>query len=295
MSTRRPSPRVLVLAVVAVAAACGGGAPPPPPGIAFFSDRAEGLASPLGEEERPAYDALAEDGVLEVAAAFGQMREGTLAADDHGLWSAARFLLALEQMGFRRDPDGPPWQDGHRYTRRLGALLVRVDVAGPDVFRLEDQEGASELLRGLVAGYDLLYLNGHAYQESLDVLGDPAARDPRHAYRLLVLDLCWSYQLYAAPALAAAPGGSLHVVGSAARVTTGSVESFLALLEHVLYGARAAADPGLPPAASWYEILFEMNELAAARLEERAANGFAEGNFALPEHYGVSGLGPATP
>lgn len=220
-------------------------------------------------DARPDYAALWRDGRLDVAAVFGQMDPGGLGADDEGLWSTEAFVEALEDRGFTRG--------GDRLEGDIHGRPVAVTVFRPDAFSLDRPEAERRgLLREALAEYEVVYINGHAFQGALDVLDDPTAYRPH--YRVVVLDVCWSWQLYVRPVLDAQRGGRrAHVVSSTNRVVTGSVYSFVWLLDEL-----ALARGG------WRATIAAMNALAARRAIDRHAQ--VEPHLRAPERYGVSGL-----
>jgi hypothetical protein len=109
-----------------------------------------------------------------------------------------------------------------------------------------------------LATHEIVYYNGHSYRGKLKL------RAPDD-YRLVFLDTCWSTQLYS-PRLV---GPAHDVIANADRSITGSVESFLVLLD----GLRARAD--------WREMLERMNRRAAERAHHRSSVS----RFKHPERY----------
>ena len=218
---------------------------------------------------RPDYAALWRDGRLDVAAVFGQMDPGGLTPDDDGRWSVETFVLALERRSFTLE--------GDQLDGRIDGRAVRVTLYRPEAFSLERPEAdRRDVLREALAEHEVVYINGHAFQSAWDVLDDPSAY--RAHYRVVVLDVCWSWQLYVRPVLGAQRGGRrAHVVSSTNRVVTGSVHSFLWLLDD-LAGARE----------SWRVTIAGMNALAARRASDRRAH--VEPHLQAAERYGVSGL-----
>ncbi|HQP34552.1 MAG TPA: hypothetical protein PLI95_05225 [Polyangiaceae bacterium] len=232
----------------------------------------------------PEYEQLGSDGVLSVGVLFGQMNE-PLAASDHGYWSRDAFELDLSQRGYRLAEES----DSGRRTWEMdrGSLRVVVEVAGPDELPLGgDLDAARETLRELVSRHELVYVNAHANQASFAVLADPMVWEPPR-YRIVVLDVCWSYFLYARRALDASGWKDTHLVVASGRVITGSVESFAALM-HGVVDETSAGQAGHGERRSWLSRLAEMNELAAERAQQRV--GKVAENAEAPEIYGVSGL-----
>lgn len=241
----------------------------------YLSDRPSPLAQepipPARTLATPKYDVLFVDGALEVAAVFGQLGQEGLFPDDLGYWSQDTLVLALLDAGFGASPDAR--LGGERYVGVVDGLEVTVDVFGPDRWRFEhDEAAAADLIASVTSTYEVVYLNGHAKQPHLEVLGKPALYP---AHRLLVLDICWSYPLYAAAVVAA---GDVHVVQAPNRVVTGSVESLLVLLGSLLS----------PERPSWLSILGELNDRAVDRAATR--QHLSDVRLREPEVYGVSGL-----
>lgn len=237
---------------------------------------------------RPDDHALAADGELTVGILFGQMDKERLTPGDPGHGGVRAFGEALEAAGFERLPD-PVELPGRRYrgVEPASGLVIDVRLHGPDAFPLGlDAAATAAVLRAVAGPSEVVYLNGHARQEGLDALADPAVW-VGVGYRVVVLDLCWSYPLYARPVLEAhrASGGRAHVVSALERVVTGSEESFHALFVHLVRGAAA---PGTTP--DWLDLVTEMNALAEARAAERRDRvGPA---LRPPEIYGVSTAAP---
>ncbi len=236
---------------------------------------------------RPAVEAFAADGVLEVIALFGQMSDDdALLPQDNGFWSMGRLSSALEAAGLERVRlEG----GGERHTGAWGDVELRVELLPPSSLAARDSDDEKRaVIRRAISRGELVYLDAHARQPALDALSDPASYRPART-RLLVLDLCWSYHLYTRGALeaAAAESAPLQVLSSAKRVATGSVESFLVLLGRVANAAGGLDND--PTRASWISILAAMNDLAEARAEARRAEG-VEKKLQPAELYGVSGL-----
>lgn len=284
-------------------------APPPLPGTVRWKARVHSLALP-GEvpagfepegssddrirflpvppdarHSSPELGRLAEDRVVRVGALFGQINE-PLADTDDGFWSRDAFEQDLSLNGYRitsesSSPVRRTWQKSQENVR------VVVDVAGPDAFPLggsEDQ--ARKEVRELVAQHEVVYLNAHANQSPLAVLSDPLAWEPAQ-YRVVVLDVCWSYFLYARQAQDAAAWKDTHLVVTSGRVVTGSVESFAGLL-HGMVGEMVSGVAESGERREWLSWIAQMNDLAVARANDRA--GKVSSEYALPEVYGVSGL-----
>lgn len=240
---------------------------------------------PEARHSSPDTGSLAEDGVVRVGALFGQINEPFADTDD-GYWSRAAFEQDLSLHGYRvvcesASPVRRTWEKSHEKLR------VVVDVAGPDAFPLDGSEDqARKELRELIAQHEVIYLNAHANQSPLAVLSDPLAWEPVQ-YRLVVLDVCWSYFLYARQALDATAWKDTHLVVTSGRVVTGSVESFAGLL-HGIVGEMASGIAESGDRREWLSWIAQMNDTADARAQERA--GKVSGEYALPEVYGVSGL-----
>jgi hypothetical protein len=176
-----------------------------------------------------------------IAALIGQIEPGEPAHDP--AMQSVRFLeQALVDRGFRRT--------GSRFTRE--ALIV--DLLGPPSLPFEEVPATGAAIEHALREHDLVYYNGHSY--------DGALRFAIPADRVLVLDACWSAQLYG-EALA----GST-VVANSERAVTGSVETLL----HVIDGHPIAA----------------INASAIARALRRGST-----KFPTAERYGrLAGCGP---
>ncbi|HEX5058532.1 MAG TPA: hypothetical protein VFV99_04185 [Kofleriaceae bacterium] len=189
----------------------------------------------------PRYDAMLADGRITVAAVFGELQGGPT---DHNLWSYRAFASALRDRGFA--------EDGDRFT--LGNVTIDLALV-PD-----DPAQTSAALAGALARHDVVYYNGHSHDGAIDI-------SPPHDYRLIVLDSCWSTQEYAQRLV----GPERDVLTNSDRSVTGSVESFVALLDAIR--------------AHEHWPLDEMNALAEARAHKRAPVS----RFKDPERYRVDG------
>jgi hypothetical protein len=257
------------------------------PGAYFDDDRASFRRAPAEAlRAAPDYAALAADGLLSIGALFGQMGTEGLTPTDDGFWSRKAFEQDLLNNGYRQV--GARLAGYCTYETNFGSLRVQVDVAGPELFTLlGDVDQARNLVRSHIAQHEVAYINGHSLQDSLDAIGAPDAFASGE-YRILALDLCWSYHLYTRSALNAAPRGQTHIVNATGRVVTGSVESISALM-HTLAKSTARERAYTPEAGpAWIDILRSMNELADARALAR--RGQVKEDLQPAEIYGVSGV-----
>jgi hypothetical protein len=187
----------------------------------------------------PRYDAMLDDGRITVAAVFGELSGGPT---DHNAWSYRVFEAALRERGFREVAP-------ERF--RLGATTIDLALI-PD-----DPAESTAALAGALASHDVVYYTGHSHRGEIEFA-------PGTAYRLIVLDSCWSTQHFAKRLIAP----HRDVITNSEESVTGSVESFLVLVD-----ALVARDPAWP--------LAEMNELAIARARIRAPIS----RFKQPERY----------
>lgn len=178
--------------------------------------------------------------------------------DDVAGWSLHTLAGELEGRGFTRISP-TRW-------RRADAT---VDLVGP----LADEAGTVEaaLDRALV-DHEVVYFNGHNFAGELELDLDRSDR----ADRILVLDTCYSAQYYGELAR------DRIVIANTERAITGSVYSFVDLLEALL--ARDGR--------SWREVLAPGNRSARARAALREGTAYE-----TPERYGrvarCQGQGPA--
>lgn len=158
-------------------------------------------------------------------------------------------------------------------------MPVVVDLLGP----LADQpEIIDEVLRQAVTDHRLVYYHGHSQRGRLRGF----ALGPELGYRLLVIDTCYSTQLYAGDAGGSDDGGaaggdaaSSDRIVNRGRSVTGSVGSFIGLFD----GALAELAPrGSSPARSWADLLDDMNRRAVERAQRRAPHS----ELRDPERYG---------
>lgn len=249
---------VLVAAVAAWAASTSDEGPPSmPSGVCDDSPR-DRQTSPRWHELTSAVDGGGAR--VSIGVVLGRLdNDGPESAD----WTAAQLRQALLMRGF------VPWPQRDRPSERWHRPLpvpATLDLYGP----LPDRSAALEpaLMRGLLE-HRVLYYHGHSHRGRLGGLSDlPAA-----GHRLLVIDTCFSAQLYSAPwSLAAAP--AFDRIVNRGRSVTGSVGSFVPVLDSLL----AAAESGTGP--SWAELLSQMNQRALERAGRRTAR------FAEPERYG---------
>jgi len=186
---------------------------------------------------------------IEVAALFGQLEPGD--PDRDPALASVRFLTAsLEERGYRRA--------GDRYEHRTAdGAVISIDILGPSALRHDDLAATGRAIDRALHDHAVVYYNGHSYDGGLRF-------EPAGTRRLLVLDACWSTQLYGERLVDA----NLDVIGNTERSITGSVESLL----HVLDGLE---DQRVISIAA-------MNAAATDRAERRRSSEFPEA-----EHYGV--------
>jgi hypothetical protein len=210
---------------------------------------------------RPRYEQLIADGRITIVAMFGQIDNGGLDNNrDHGAWSFRTFQAALVERGFQPIAS-EPYRDTARYERVTNGVTIDVDVVGPRSLG-RDRDAIGAALGAALPRYDIVYYNGHDFDGALRGL-DP----PRDGYRIVMLDSCWSTQHYSHRLGASS---TVDVIGNTERSVTGSVESFLALLDGL--DARAP---------TWDALLEPMNELATRRADLRRPYL----QFVRPEHY----------
>jgi hypothetical protein len=198
----------------------------------------------------PRYDAMLADGGLSIAAIFGELAGGPT---DHNVWSYRAFEAGLRERGFIEVEPGLGYTQGHEVDRyRLGNITIDL------VLIADDPAQSTAALAGALANHDVIYYNGHSHD------GDITIEPPRD-YRLIVLDSCWSTQHFAQQLI----GPNHDIITNSERSVTGSVESFLVLLD-----ALYAHD-------TW--PLAEMNALARSRAERRAPVS----QFKEPERYRI--------
>lgn len=232
-------------------------------------------------DTRPAYHQLTADSRLTVAALLAQMDPKRPVARDFNAWSARALEQALLQQGYRRTLHRPA--DGRSRFERVihGQLTVVVDVIGPRA--LPYRHGASIVgpaLRTAIRDHEIVYLNGHAFAGKLKPLKHAQVL-PADAYRILLLDTCWSQQHYGVAVVKARPG--YDVISNTERSVTGSVDSFIELLDRLVYAA------GNYRTWTWASLLAPMNELARQRAFGRVLHDFRT-PFPRAEHYGLSAV-----
>jgi len=182
----------------------------------------------------PAYRTLLADGRLTIAAVFGRV---------DGEPNARALARALVERGFREAPPG-------HFER--GPIAI-------DLVEVTDDRAQVDAALAAALDRDIIYYNGHEYRGELAALAAP----PPGAH-VLVLDTCWSTQRYSRRLLA--PG--VDVIGNSERAVTGSVDSFVVLLD------------GLDERRSWTELLAAMNAASAERARVRIHS-----RFPRPERY----------
>lgn len=186
-------------------------------------------------------------------------------------WTATQLRRALLVRGFAPWPGG-----GTERWHRLRPVPATLELYGP----LPDRAAALEPALALaLARHRVVYYHGHSHRGALGALAElPAA-----GHRLVVLDTCYSAQLYAAPRSGRAAPVSERIVNRG-RSVTGSVGSFVPVLDALLAAAETGAGP------SWAELLAQMNQRAV----ERAARRPASGRLGEPERYGRAQRCPAS-
>jgi len=170
---------------------------------------------------------------------FGELVGGPT---DPNVWSYRAFEHGLRARGFNEVAP-------ERFQR--GAITIDLALI-PD-----DPAQSTAALAGALASHDIIYYNGHSHGGDIEL-------SPGPDYRVIVLDSCWSTQHFAERLV----GANRDVITNRERSITGSIESFLALLDALV--ARAPAYP-----------LGQMNELAVARAWNRAARS----KYKEPERY----------
>jgi hypothetical protein len=122
----------------------------------------------------------------------------------------------------------------------------------------DDPEQSTAAIAGALASHDVVHYNGHSHAGAIGYA-------PPADYRLIVLYSCWSTQHFARHLI----GPQRDVITNSERSVTGSVESFLVLVDAV----RSGGDYPLA----------RMNALAEARAEARAPIS----KFKEPERYRI--------
>jgi hypothetical protein len=208
-------------------------------GIAMSDDTPAIPDAVCAGDGRPRYDAMVADDRIEIAALFGQL-------DDHGVDFATRSYRTLEAALIAR---GFVSVVPRRYERVDHGVTLAVDLIAPGALPIADPAATSRALTAALADHDVVYYNGHELDGRLDLAA------PATGYRLVVLDSCWSTQRYSARLI----GPTTDVIGNTERAVTGSVESFVALID----GLRARVP-------SFGALLAPMNQLAEERADARA-------------------------
>lgn len=107
------------------------------------------------------------------------------------------------------------------------------------------------------ATHELVYFTGHSDDGEITFSAPPA-------YRIALLDTCWSTQLYSARVI----GRDHDVIGNSDRSVTGSIESLVLVIDAL---ARRAP--------TWQPVLDTMNARAATRTRAPVSR------YKAPEHY----------
>ena len=176
----------------------------------------------------PRYTMLLADGRITIAAVFGELRGGP---GDRNAWSYQALATALRERGFAETaPD--------HFER--DELAIDLQLLPDDATRL----GAA--ITHALADHDLVYYNGHNQGGTLEISG-PAE------YRVIVMDTCFSTQLYSQRLT----GPERDVIGNRERSITGSVQSLLVLVD------------GLHERSAWRPMLDDMNRLSDERARMR--------------------------
>lgn len=176
----------------------------------------------------PRYAELYADQRLTVAIVIGELAGG---AGDPNAWSYRALAAALRERGFVETSRGHFEQ---------GDTAIDVQLL-PD-----DRQRLSAALTAALADHDVVYFTGHNQLGELTISGPDA-------YRVIVMDTCFSTQLYSARLV----GDNRDVIGNRERAVTGSIESVIPLIE------------GLRERASWRPIIASLDERAARRVRAR--------------------------
>lgn len=230
---------------------------------------------------RPSYDKLTADGRITVAALFGQMDYKRALNDDHGKWSANTLRDTLKKMGYVRTLHRPD-RDHSRFQKNVRKeLVVVIDVIGPAALpHHHGHKVVGPALAKAINSHEVVYFNGHDFEGKLRPFKRPASL-PADEYRVLLLDTCWSQQHYSVPILKSRK--HYHVISNTERSITGSVDSFVELLDRLVHAAATRTD------APWPRLLAEMNRLASERAVQRILRD-PRTKYPAPEHYGLSSV-----
>ena len=173
-------------------------------------------------------------------------------------------------MGLEEAESSPTSPTG--WSRFVGTLdvglRIRVDVIGPDALpRTQGAKHVSKALREVLASHELVYLNGHSFRGAIAALGEVQTFASEH-YGVLMLDTCWSTQLYGLAALRASKAmPRLDIIVNDEESVTGSVFGFSTLLRSLSAGAkRFGRNQRVAP---WGVVLGELNRLADTRADLR--------------------------
>ncbi|MBA2544890.1 MAG: hypothetical protein H0V17_34930 [Deltaproteobacteria bacterium] len=129
-----------------------------------------------------------------------------------------------------------------------------VDLVGP---LPDDAEAVTEAIDGALASHDIVYYNGHNFAGELEI-------DSVVEHRIVVLDTCWSAQHYGAWS------DSVELIANSERAITGSVYSFVDLLDGLL--ARDGR--------SWRALLAPANASAVDRAALRDQSAYPAERYA---------------
>ena len=106
----------------------------------------------------------------------------------------------------------------------------------------DDPAQTTAALAGALASHDVVYYTGHSHDGEIAI-------EPPSDYRLIVLDSCWSTQHFAEHLI----GPQRDVITNSQRSVTGSIESFLVLVDAGA-GVEVQRTRALPPRRSMQVI-----------------------------------------
>ena len=179
-------------------------------------------------DDVPRYAELYADQRLTIAVVIGELQGGP---GDRNAWSYRALVAALRDRGF---------VETSRDHFEQGDTAIDVQLL-PD-----DRHKLSAALTAALADHDVVYFTGH------NQLGELAIDAP-DAYRVIVMDTCFSTQLYSARLV----GDNRDVIGNRERAVTGSIESVIPIIE------------GLRERAAWRPIITELDKRAERRVRAR--------------------------
>jgi len=176
----------------------------------------------------PRYAELYADHRLTVAVVIGELSGG---AGDHNAWSYRALVAALRERGYTETSRG---------HFALDSTTIDVQLL-PD-----DRATLGAALTAALADHDVVYYTGHNQGGGLDIHAPDA-------YRVIMMDTCYSTQLYS-PRLV---GPARDVIGNRERAVTGSIESLVTLVD------------GLRERAAWQPLIAELDKRAQVRVRMR--------------------------